>query len=178
MHPETLVPLPVPVPPMLEQALGCLGQARLVAFFWSPLGDEAVYHDGKCSGDADWAAFLAFVEHPTVEPPLRPFELGSSEEEAQHWLLLDREARTLSMLPAQEAAVLLLEQHGQLRSAVPLRLEVLDPIPQVLAAVTGKIGWRLVWRDGAPVAQRGQEQEVRLVELRTWLDQQERGVMR
>ena len=36
-----------------------------------------------------------------MEPQLRPFDLGSSEEEAQHWLVLDREARTLSVLPVR-----------------------------------------------------------------------------
>ena len=171
MHPETLVPLPVPVPPMLEQALDYPGQARLVAFFWSSLGDEAMYDDGRCSGEADWAAYLTFVEHPKVEPHLRPFDLGSSEEEAQHWLVLDREARTLSVLPAEEAAALLQQQWGT-RPALPLRLAALDPIPHVLAAVTGKAGWRVVWMDGAPVARRRREQEARLDELRTWLDQQ------
>ena len=169
---ETLVPLPVPVPPMLELALGYPGQARLVAFFWSPMGDEALYHDGLHSGVGDWTAYLAFVEHPTVEPHLRAYDLGSSEDEAQHWLVLDREARTLSVLPAENAVLLLAQQWGG-RPAVPLRLEALDPVPQVLAAVTGKEVWRVVWRDGAPLAQRTREREARLAELRTWLDQQE-----
>lgn len=168
---ETVGPLPVPVPPMLEQALGYSGQSRLVAFSWSLLGDEARYDDGRCSGDADWTAYLAFVEHPQVEPYLRPYDLGSSEDEARDFLVLDREARSLSVLSAQEAALRLSQQWGT-RPAVPLRLEALDAVPQVLAAVTGKEGWRLVWLDGAPVAQRRREQEARRAELLTWLDQQ------
>jgi hypothetical protein len=157
---------------MLEQALDYPGQARLVAFCWSPLGDEAIYHDGQCSGEADWAAYVTFVEHPKVKSHLRPYDLGSSEEEARDFLVLDREARTLSVLPAEEAAALLQQQWGT-RPALPLRLEALDPIPHVLAAVTGKAGWRVVWLDGAPVAQRRRQQEARLDELRTWLDRQE-----
>src|ERR1051326_4995726 len=95
---EMMIPLPVPVPPMLEQALDYPGQARLVAFCWSSLGDEAMYADGRRSGEADWAAYLTFVEHPRVEPHLRPYDLGSSEEEARAFLVLDRESRTLSVL--------------------------------------------------------------------------------
>src|ERR1051326_3772375 len=139
---DSLKTLPIRVPPMLEQALDYPGQARLVAFFWSPMGDEAVYDDGLRSCEADWAAYLTFVEHPKVEPHLRAYDLGSSEEEAQHWLVLDRETRTLSVLPAQEAAMLL-QQQWDSRPVLPLRLVALDPIPHVLAAVTGKAGWRV-----------------------------------
>lgn len=173
MHPETLVPLPVPVPPMLEQALGYPGQARLVAFFWSPLGDEAVFNDGWCSGDADWTAYLAFVEHPTVEPHLRPFDLGSSEDEARHWLVLDREERTLSILPAREAAALLQQQWGTRPAPLPLQWEALDPVPELLASLTGKRGWSLVWRDGAPVAQQRQGQEAQVEALCCWLNRRQ-----
>ena len=52
-------------------------------------------------------------------------DLGSSEEEAQHWLVLDREARTLSVLPVEQAAALLQQQWGT-RPALPLRLEALE----------------------------------------------------
>ncbi|HLV98698.1 MAG TPA: hypothetical protein VKT82_08485 [Ktedonobacterales bacterium] len=174
MHPETLVPLPVPVPPMLEQALGYPGQARLVAFFWSPRGDEAMHDDGRCTGVGDWTAYLAFIKHPTVEPHVRPFDLGSSEEEAQHWLVLDRETRTLSVLPVQQAALLLLQQWG-IQPALPLRWEALDPTPRFLETLTGKRGWRVVWRDGAPVAQRRRVQEEQVESLCCWLNQQEGG---
>ena len=35
---DSLRTLPIPVPPMLEQALDYPGQARLVAFCWSSAG--------------------------------------------------------------------------------------------------------------------------------------------
>jgi hypothetical protein len=81
---------------------------------------------------------LAFVEHPRVEPHLRPYDPGSSEE-ARDFLALDREARTLSVLPTVQATPLLAQQ-WDIRPALPLRLVVMDPIPHVLAAVTGKAG--------------------------------------
>jgi hypothetical protein len=168
---ETVVPLPVPVPPMLELALDYPGQARLLAFFWSPMGDEALYHDGQRSGVGDWTAYLAFVRHPLVEPHLRSFDLGSSEEEARHWLVLDREARSLSVLPAEEAA-LLLSQQWATRPALPLQWAALDPIPELLADITGKRRWRAVSIDMVPVPQHRPEQAARLEDLLTWLDQQ------
>jgi hypothetical protein len=172
---ETVVPLPVPVPPMLEQALDYPGQARLVAFSWSSCGDEARYDDGHCAGEADWAAYLAFVKHPIVEPHLRPFDLGSSEDEAQQWLVLDREARTLSVLPAEEAAAVLQQQWGIQPAALPLRWETLDPVPELLATLTSKRGWSLVWKDGVPVVQRRREQAAQMEALCGWLNQQEGG---
>jgi hypothetical protein len=176
MHPETLIPLPVPVPPMLEQALDYPGQARLVAFFWTPSSDEAMYDDGKCSGVGDWMAYLAFVKHPLVEPYLRPFDLGSSEDEARHWLVLDREARALSALPVEEAAALLLQQWGARPACLPLQWEILDPIPQLLATLTDKAGWRAVSVDMVLVSELRPEQAARRAELLVWLDQQEGGV--
>jgi hypothetical protein len=169
---KTLVPLPVPVPPMLEQALDYPGQARLVAFYWSPSGDEATYNDGAQAGDGDWVAYLAFVQHPTVEPHLCPFDLGSSEEEAQHWLVLDREARTLSVLPAEEAAALLQQQWDTRPASLPLQWKTLDPIPQLLASLTGKRGWRAVSVDMVLVPELRPEQAARRAEWCTWLDQQ------
>jgi transposase len=45
-----------------------------------------------------------------VAHPLRGYDLGSSEEPPAHYLLLDREARTLSVAPVAEAQRLLREQ--------------------------------------------------------------------
>jgi len=39
---SNLEALRIPVPPMLEEALGYDGSARWVAFYWTPAGDEAV----------------------------------------------------------------------------------------------------------------------------------------
>ena len=97
--------------------------------------------------------------------------MGSSEEEAQHWLVLDREVRTLSVLPAQEAA-LLLQQQWSARPALPLQWAALDPIPELLADITAKRGWRAVSVDMVPVSQQRPEQAARLEELLAWLDQQ------
>ena len=41
--PDSWISLPVPVPSLLEQALGYDGKGRFVAFYWTPIGDEAMF---------------------------------------------------------------------------------------------------------------------------------------
>ena len=85
--------IPLKLPGSFEEALGYQGNLRWVAFYWEPCGDEAVFDDGFCSGDGNWWGFLQFVRHPSVAPWLSPYDLGSSDSEAKHWLLCDLESR-------------------------------------------------------------------------------------
>jgi hypothetical protein len=105
-----LTPLQVPVPPMLAKAIGYSGEARYVAFNWTPYGDEAEYFDGRRSATGNWQAFLAYIQHPAVSPLLEAYDLGSSETEAKHCLVLDREKVELMIAPVKEARVFLAEQ--------------------------------------------------------------------
>ena len=84
-----LIPLPIPVPPSLAGALGYGGEVRYLAIWWNATADEAMWSDGRTTTDAWWHGFLAYVQHPRVEPYLAPYDLGSSEEPAVHHLLLD-----------------------------------------------------------------------------------------
>ena len=56
-----LIELKAPVPPMLAKAIGYKGDARYVAFNWTPYGDEAEYFDGRVSATGNWQAFLAYI---------------------------------------------------------------------------------------------------------------------
>lgn len=85
--------IPIKLPESFEEALGYPRGFRWVAFFWEPCGDEAMYDDGFCSADGNWWGFLQFTRHPRVKPWLSPYDLGSSEDEATHWLLCDLESR-------------------------------------------------------------------------------------
>ena len=80
----TLTPLTIPVPQMLEEALGYAGASRWVAFHWTPWGDELRYEDGTVSADGSWHAWLTFVRHRRIAPTLAPYHFGNSEEEARH----------------------------------------------------------------------------------------------
>lgn len=77
-------PLPVPVPLMLEAAIGYAGAARFVSFYWMPAGDQAMIDDGQISQDDNWYAFLTFVQHPHVYMALAAYNFGSSDEPASH----------------------------------------------------------------------------------------------
>jgi hypothetical protein len=113
---EGFQPLAVPVPPMLEEAMGYTpfgrDEARFVTFFWSPFGDEAYFDDGWTSGTGDWQGFLAYVEHLAVWPALgaNRFQLGSSEEVNTHRLLLDRLERKLYLVEDRAACLALSRQ--------------------------------------------------------------------
>jgi len=125
---KLLTTLPVPVPPMFEAALGYDGDARYVAFYWQPAGDEVMYDDGQIAGDGDWWAWIEFENHPAIAPHLwlpcprcrgrgttntlendscdacdgsglLPLNLGSSDFEADHWLILDRQERKFYVAP-------------------------------------------------------------------------------
>jgi hypothetical protein len=90
------VPVLAPVPPTLEHALGYEGERRFVAFYWEQSGDELCWSDGRSSlCGAEWPAWLAYTRHPAVRPHLQGWDFGSSDGPAQHWLLLDREERSL-----------------------------------------------------------------------------------
>lgn len=91
---ENITPLIVPVPPNFEQVMGYLHDRKWVAFYWTPYGDELEFDDGYSSGTIDWQGWLKFQQHKLVRPLLQSFDFGSSESDAVHWLLLDRQTRT------------------------------------------------------------------------------------
>jgi hypothetical protein len=86
---EGLLPLPIPVPPPLAEALGYTGEARYLAIWWEAAADEAMWSDGRTTSGGWWHGFLTYIQHPRVEPYLAPYGLGSREEPAVHYLLLD-----------------------------------------------------------------------------------------
>jgi hypothetical protein len=91
-----------------ERAFGYDGEARCVAFYWTPVGDEAMYDDGQVSGDGNWRLFLTLRhQHPELD---QHYNVGYFDVEADHWLLLDRETRDILVLPRAEAQARLRQQ--------------------------------------------------------------------
>jgi hypothetical protein len=95
---------------MLERAMGYTGEARFVSFYWTPGGDEADYDDGQRAGTGNWQGYLAYVQHPLVYPVLAPYNLGSSDAEGRHSLILDRTERTLYVAARADAQTFLAQQ--------------------------------------------------------------------
>lgn len=76
-------------PPEFWPALGYDGDARYVAIWWEPGGDEACWSDGRqMTVGAEWPAYLALIDH-NFPFPADP-QLGGSDESARFWLVVDR----------------------------------------------------------------------------------------
>ena len=97
--PDTFLRLAAPLWPRLP--LGYTGGARWVAFYLAM--DKVTYNDGASSGTGDTGLFLAFKRHPVVAPRLVGAHLGSTDEEASEWLVVDRQDQ-VPYLAAQAAA--------------------------------------------------------------------------
>ncbi len=124
--------LSISAPPILCEAVGYRGQARFVAFYWTPAGDELMFSDGSISADGDWYAWSVFVQHRSVAPRLAPYDFGSSDEEAKHWLLVDRQSNDLYAGAPREVCKLLVQQLAQAEASDTAPNDV---IPETSAAI-------------------------------------------
>jgi hypothetical protein len=162
-----LTPLDVPVPPMLATAIGYTGDARFVSFHWTPAGDEAYYSDGRISATGNWQAYLAYIQHPAVSPHLKGYDLGSSDSDAKHALVLDQEHLALYVAPVREAEKFLSEQWPK---QPPIRMSK----EEFTAVVTKALKNVKPPKDiSIQEIQRRIDQQYALVEaLQLWLDKQ------
>jgi len=103
-----------------ERAVGYDGEARYVSFYWMPGGDEAMWDDGRISADGSWGVYLDLVDGIPVPAGC---SLGSSDFEATHRLVLDRETRLLYIIPYEEASAFLQAQHPPLPEISPQDLD-------------------------------------------------------
>lgn len=161
---EQIIILSVPVPPMLEEACGYRGQARYVALYWGA-GDEAYVDDGQMSATGEWEAYRTFVQYRSVAPALHGYDLGSSEEEARHWLILDREQRQITIAEISVAQQVLRAQWDPAKwermpviSAEDLVWLIQEMITQMKAVSNEQI--RALMR----------EQQQRVAKMQMWLD--------
>lgn len=66
-------------------------------------GDHVISHDGAGSASGDTSLFLAYKRHPAVAPHLGGAKLGSADEEARDWLLIDQSQQLLYLAEVEEA---------------------------------------------------------------------------
>jgi hypothetical protein len=115
MDTDTLILLDISVPPNLEQLLGYIGEGSWFAIWWEPAGDEARVADRWNSHDADGYGFLSYIRDRDVSPALAPYNLGNSNESAEHILLIDRRERKAYLAPYDDGMAFL----GQLDDPMP-----------------------------------------------------------
>ena len=114
--PGELVRLPLPCPPQLIELSGYTGGARLVALWWSPVGDELMISDGTLTETGRWRGWLCFSGHPLARLFLEPYRLGDSEDENEHQLLVDRYLGTLDVGLSRDVEQLLATQPSELHA--------------------------------------------------------------
>ena len=162
-----VTPLKAPVPPMLATAIGYKGAARYVSFQWTPYGDEVDYSDGRLSATGNWQAFLAYIHHPAVSPSLTGFDFGSSDSEAKHALILDRERLEVLIAPVKDADAFLKHQWPP---EPPSRMSREEYSALVFKALKNIKPPRDI--DTNEVQRRIDEQYALIEEMQQWLDKQ------
>lgn len=106
--PDIFTLLAVPLWPHLPLALGYSGGARWGAFYLAL--EKVTYNDGASSDTGDTGLFLAFKRHPLIEPSLWDAHMGSADEEARHWSVVDRQHQVLYLAASEDARRLLATQ--------------------------------------------------------------------
>lgn len=88
-----LIPLDLPQTKGMCRFFGYEFDRELVRFWWEPGGD-LTYDDGLIVSSASrWWPWVQYLAHPLVRENIWAFKLGSSEEQAVHHLLFDRDSR-------------------------------------------------------------------------------------
>jgi hypothetical protein len=130
-----LVPLEVPLPADAAKLFGYPGESRFVGFFWDPIGDEVYYDDTRFyNGYGTTPVFLLYRQHPAVSCHLDEYNLGDSEEEATHWLIIDRETNRASIATSQDAKVFLKSQHPPEAWRYPSHEQMEELVQEISAA--------------------------------------------
>jgi hypothetical protein len=162
--PESFRVVLAPLWPRLLVALGYQGAARWVALYIS--SDHAIYNDGSGLGSSgDTGPFLAYKRHLVVAPHLAGAHLGSADEEARDWLLIDAQQQMLYLAACDETRRFLATQWP--RYEAPLEYtqaelaHLMDDWEEVALPVN--------WRDRLAEGLRESRANYRL--MKQWLDE-------
>jgi len=96
------------VPNEVERGFG-VEDYRLYWLYWTPCGDEAMLgyidkHGFIHEETTEWWAYLKLLD---LNPHLRKFELGNSDEEAKEVLLIDKKSMRAFIATFRELEVIL-----------------------------------------------------------------------
>jgi hypothetical protein len=134
---------------------------------WLEGCDKLCVEDGRVSRTGNSWAFLAFRRHRAVAPLLDGVNLGYSDVEAEHALVIDREMGRASVPSVAEARQLL---HDQWPPQPPMSPEQAAELQARIDELVAK-GWREEPVDMVRVQQAMAEQNARVKRMISWLDQ-------
>ncbi len=100
---------------LFDEPLGCSGNRRFFALYWSRADRVPVLNDGffEIVGAPD--PYRVWRYHPKVIAALEGYNIGDVAVTADHWLLVDRRSRTLFVGKVRDVlAVLDLQKNGTL----------------------------------------------------------------
>jgi hypothetical protein len=108
---------PFPIPADFLRTFGYPGSRRFVALYWTPMGDEACFDDGQQSacGLSDNWVYLSLLRRKDVWAwrGENGLNFGNSDEEAQHWLVVNTETGEVDAAHWREA------RQAVIRQAIP-----------------------------------------------------------
>lgn len=167
---QTRILIPVPPSPLLEQAVGYYSDRnpRYLALWWEPCGDEVMVSDGLVTFTGHWPGYLAYIQHVRVFPHLAGFNLGSSDNTAEHQLVIDRKERVAYVFPSAQASQLVAAQweHNQPVEDRP-RTFSMEELEAVIAEITAN--WQPPTSESVLVRMQADQKAVH--SLLDWLDQ-------
>lgn len=104
-HAQTVFPIAIrklkkvgmrlPPPRLFEEPLGCRGDKRFFALWWSHSDQAPAMNDGILESVGMPGPYRVWRFHPAVVAALLYFNIGDAAITADHWLLVDRKARAL-----------------------------------------------------------------------------------
>ena len=93
---------------MLATVMGYPGDARFISLHCKE--DEVAYSDGLISAIGSWLSYFVYIQHSAVKPHLKAYNVGYTQSEAKHALILDRMKLELYIASVKAAEAFLIQQ--------------------------------------------------------------------
>jgi len=97
----------LPPPLLFDVLLGCSGNRRFFALYWSRAVRAPILNDGLLEALGAPDPYRVWRYHPGVNAALAGYNLGDAAETADHLLLVDRKSRVLYIGAAADVLVVL-----------------------------------------------------------------------
>lgn len=163
-----MVRVPLPLPPMLMEALGYEGGARHVGFWWSPPDGAVRWSDGATAATGYALGWQELLAHPAGRRALGPYDLGVGSSGGRHRLLADRWEESLDVGLPEDVDGLLATQPSVIAMAVDEVGE--EAVREAIQEAIERAGKRSPEEVRVAVeAHRRRERELASA-LRAWLD--------